>query len=342
LKNLSRRTFLQTVGTVSAVAAASTVLPRVAFAQQAEFTLKYGNNTLDTHPTNIRAKEAAEAIRRDTKGRVDLQVFSNGQLGGDSDMLSQVRSGALDFTTQGGTVLSPLVAVAAINGIGFAFKDYDQVWAAMDGDLGKHVCQALGKVGLVAMDKCWDNGFRHITSSDKAILKPADLKGFKIRVPISPLWVSMFKAFGAAPTGINFSEVYSALQTKVVNGQENPLALINNSRMYEVQKYCSLTGHIWDGLWFIASGKTWAKLPKDLQEIVAKHLNAAAVAQREDLAKLNTQLQTELAAKGMAFNRVDTTPFRETLQKAGFYAEWHKKYGDEAWSLLEKYTGKMA
>jgi tripartite ATP-independent transporter DctP family solute receptor len=263
-------------------------------------------------------------------------------MGSDSDMLSQVRSGALDFTTQGGTVLSTLVPVAAINGIGFAFKDYKQVWAAMDGDLGKHVRAALAKVGLVAMEKCWDNGFRHITSSDKPIATPADLKGFKIRVPISPLWVSMFKALGAAPTGINFSEVYSALQTKVVNGQENPLALINNSRMYEVQKYCSLTGHIWDGLWFIASGRTWNKLPKDLQEIVARHLNAASLAQREDLAKLNVQLETELTGKGLTFNRPDTAPFREALQKAGFYADWRKKYGDEAWSLLEKYTSSLA
>jgi tripartite ATP-independent transporter DctP family solute receptor len=324
------------------VASATIAAPRLVLAQQAEFTLKYGNNTLASHPTNIRAMEAAAAIKRDTKGRVDFQVFPNGQMGSDSDMLSQVRSGALDFTTQGGTVLSTLVPVAAINGIGFAFKDYKQVWAAMDGDLGKHVRAALAKVGLVAMEKCWDNGFRHITSSDKPIATPADLKGFKIRVPISPLWVSMFKALGGAPTGINFSEVYSALQTKVVNGQENPLALINNSRMYEVQKYCSLTGHIWDGLWFIASGRTWNKLPKDLQEIVARHLNAASLAQREDLAKLNVQLETELTGKGLTFNRPDPAPFRDALQKAGFYADWRKKYGDEAWSLLENYTSSLA
>jgi tripartite ATP-independent transporter DctP family solute receptor len=339
MKTVSRRTFLQTAG-VSSVALAA---PSLVFGQKkAEFTLKYGNNTLATHPTNVRAREAAEAIKVETNGRVELQVFPNSQMGGDSDMLSQVRSGALDFTTQGGTVLSPLVSAAAINGIGFAFKDYNQVWAAMDGDLGAYVRGALAKVGLTAMEKCWDNGFRHITSSEKAIATPADLKGFKIRVPISPLWVSMFKALGAAPTGINFAEVYSALQTKLVNGQENPLALIDNSRMYEVQKYCSLTGHIWDGLWFIANSRTWNRLPKDLQAVVSKHLNAAAMAQRQDLAKLNVQLETELAAKGMVFNRPDTTPFREALQKAGFYAEWRKKYGDEAWALLEKYTNKLA
>jgi tripartite ATP-independent transporter DctP family solute receptor len=341
MQNLTRRTFLQTVGAVSGAAAAS-LLPTPAFARQAEFTLKYGNNTLASHPTNIRANEAAEAIRRETKGRVDLQIFPNGQMGGDSDMLSQVRSGALDFTTQGGTVISTLVPLAAINAIGFAFKDYNQVWAAMDGDLGRHVRAAIAKVGLIPMEKCWDNGFRQVTSASKPIALPADLKGFKIRVPVSPLWVSMFKALGASPTGINFSEVYSALQTKVVDGQENPLALIQNSRMYEVQKYCSMTGHIWDGLWFLASGRNWARLPKDLQVIVAKHLNAAAVAQREDLAKLNVQLETELTAKGMIFNRPDTAAFRAILQKSGFYSDWHKKYGDEAWSLLEKYTGELA
>jgi tripartite ATP-independent transporter DctP family solute receptor len=341
MQNLTRRTFLQTVGAVSGAAAAS-LLPTPAFARQAEFTLKYGNNTLASHPTNIRANEAAEAIRRETKGRVDLQIFPNGQMGGDSDMLSQVRSGALDFTTQGGTVISTLVPLAAINAIGFAFKDYNQVWAAMDGDLGRHVRAAIAKVGLIPMEKCWDNGFRQVTSASRPIALPTDLKGFKIRVPVSPLWVSMFKALGASPTGINFSEVYSALQTKVVDGQENPLALIQNSRMYEVQKYCSMTGHIWDGLWFLASGRNWARLPKDLQVIVAKHLNAAAVNQREDLAKLNVQLETELTAKGMIFNRPDTAPFRAILQQSGFYADWHKKYGDEAWSLLEKYTGKLA
>jgi tripartite ATP-independent transporter DctP family solute receptor len=341
MKNLTRRTFLQTVGAVSA-GAATTLLPGRAFAQKAEFTLKYGNNTLATHPTNIRAKEAADAIRLETKGRVDLQIFPNGQMGGDSDMLSQVRSGALDFTTQGGTVISPLVPLAAISGIGFAFKDYNQVWAAMDGELGRHMRAAMAKVGLLPMEKCWDNGFRQITSASKPIASPADLKGFKIRVPISPLWVSMFKALGASPTGINFSEVYSALQTKVVDGQENPLALIQNSRMYEVQKYCSMTGHIWDGLWFLASARNWARLPKDLQVIVAKHLNAAAVNQRADLAKLNVQLETELASKGMVFNRPDTAAFRTVLQQSGFYRDWHKKYGDQAWSLLEKYTGKLS
>ena len=338
----SRRHFIQSVGAASIATATGSLLPHTAFAQQAEFTLKYANNQAPTLPMNLRAKEAADAIRRDTKGRVDLQIFPNGQMGSDTDMLSQVRTGALDFFTLSGLILATLVPVASINGIGYAFKDYDQVWAAMDGDLGKHVREQISKAGLVAMEKIWDNGFRHITTSTKPIVTPADLQNFKIRVPVSPLWTSMFKALGAAPASINFNEVYSALQTKVVDGQENPLALIEAARLYEVQKFCSLTGHMWDGFWFLANAKSWNRLPKDLQEIVARHVNAAGMAARDDVAKLNARLEADLKAKGLIFNRPDTTAFRATLQKAGFYADWHKKYGDEAWALLEKYTGKLS
>ncbi len=338
----SRRHFIQSVGAASVATAGSVLLPGLAVAQQAEFTLKYANNLPVTHPMNARAKEAADAIRRDSKGRVDLQIFPNGQMGSDTDMLSQVRSGAIDFFTLSGLILATLVPTASINGVGFAFKDYDQVWAAMDGDVGKYVREQISKSGLVPMEKIWDNGFRHVTTSTKPINTPADLQNFKIRVPVSPLWTSMFKALGAAPASINFNEVYSALQTKVVEGQENPLALIETARLYEVQKFCSLTGHMWDGFWFLANGKMWNRLPKDLQEIMARNINAAGVGEREDVAKLNSRLEADLKAKGLTFNHPDTAPFRAALQKAGFYAEWRKKYGDDVWALLEKYTGKLS
>ncbi len=137
------------------------------------------------------------------------------------------------------------------------------------------------------MDKIWDNGFRQTTSSTKPINGPDDFKGFKIRVPVSPLWTSMFKAFDAAPASINFSEVYSALQTKIVEGQENPLAIISTAKLYEVQKFCSLTNHMWDGFWFLANRRAWEKLPEDVRTIVAKNINAAGVKERDDVAKLN-------------------------------------------------------
>src|SRR5690242_10159498 len=338
--SFSRRTLLK-------ASAASAVLggigaPLVARAQTAEFTYKYANNLPDGHPMNTRAKEMAAAIKAETNGRFDLQIFPNNQLGSDTDMLSQIRSGGIEFFTLSGLILSTLVKAASINGVGFAFPDYDTVWKAMDGDLGAYVRGEISKAGLVAMDKIWDNGFRQTTSSSKPINAPEDFKGFKIRVPVSPLWTSMFKAFDAAPASINFSEVYSALQTKIVEGQENPLAIISTAKLYEFQKYCSLTNHMWDGFWFLMNRRAWQALPQDIRTIVAKHVNGAAVKERVDTEKLNASVKDELAGKGLVFNQPDPAPFREKLRAAGFYAEWKGKYGDQAWSLLEKAVGKLS
>jgi tripartite ATP-independent transporter DctP family solute receptor len=331
--SLSRRTLLQ--GTASAALVGSFGVR----AQSAEFTYKYANNLPVTHPMNLRAKEAADRIKQETDGRVEIQIFPNNQLGSDTDMLSQVRSGGVEFFTLSPLILSTLVPNASISGIGFAFPNYDTVWKAMDGELGAYVRGQIAKVNLVVMDKIWDNGFRQITSSNKPIQTPDDLQGFKIRVPVSPLWTSMFTAFGSAPASINFAEVYTALQTKVVDGQENPLAIISTAKLYEVQKYVSMTNHMWDGFWFLANRRAWERLPEDLRAIVAKHLNEAAVSERADVAKLNAGLKDELVSKGMQFNDPDPALFREVLRKAGFYAEWKKKYGDEAWAILEKSVG---
>ena len=334
--NLSRRTLLKTT-----VALSTLGTPWIARAQQAEFSYKYANNLPDTHPLNVRAREMAAAIKAETNGRFDLQIFPNNQLGADTDMLSQIRAGGVEFFTLSGLILATLVPAASINGIGFAFPDYDTVWKAMDGDLGGYIRGEIKKAGLEVMDKIWDNGFRQTTSSTKPINGPEDFKGFKIRVPVSPLWTSMFKAFDAAPASINFSEVYSALQTKVVEGQENPLAIISTAKLYEVQKYCSLTNHMWDGFWFLANRRAWEKLPEDVRAIVAKNINAAALKEREDTAKLNAGLQQDLASKGLTFNQPQTAPFRDKLRAAGFYSEWRSKYGEQAWGLLEKSVGKL-
>src|SRR5215207_8541746 len=152
----------------------------------------------------------------------------------------------------------------------------------------------------------------------------------------------MFTAFESAPTSINFAEVYTALQTKAVDGQENPLAIISTAKLFEVQKFCSMTNHMWDGFWFLANRRAWERLPADVRTVVAKHLNAAAQKDREDIAALNASLQPALAAKGLVFNQPDPAPFREKLRKAGFYAEWKGRYGDEAWATLEKSVGALA
>lgn len=321
---------------------ASITAPRIARAQQAQWVYKYANNLPEAHPMNVRAREMAAAIKQETNGRFDLQIFPSSQLGSDTDTLSQIRSGGVEFFTLSGLILSTLVPAASINGMGFAFADYDTVWKAMDGDLGAYIRAQIAKANLIAMEKIWDNGFRQTTTSTKPVATPDDFRGMKLRVPPSPLWTSMFKAFDASPASINFNEVYSALQTKIVDGQENPLAIIATAKLYEVQKYCSLTNHMWDGFWFLANQRAWQSLPDDVRTIAAKHINAAGLKEREDVAKLNASLQQDLTAKGLVFNRPGPAPFRSKLRAAGFYTEWKSKYGEEAWSLLEKSVGKLA
>ncbi|GJE61255.1 TRAP transporter substrate-binding protein [Methylobacterium trifolii] len=338
--SLSRRRMLAAGST--AVLGGLIGAPHVARAQKAEFVYKYANNLPDTHPMNIRAREMSAALKAETNGRFELQVFPSSQLGSDTDTLSQIRSGGVEFFTISPLILSTLVPAASINGIGYAFPDYDAVWKAMDGDLGAYVRGQIAKANLVAMDKIWDNGYRQTTSSVKPIASPEDLRGFKIRVPPSPLWTSMFKAFDAAPTSINFNETYSSLQTKIVEGQENPLAVIATAKFNEVQKYCSMTNHMWDGYWFLANRRAWERLPADLRTVVARHIDAAGMKEREDVAKLNATLQGELSGKGLTFNKPDPEPFREKLRKAGFYAEWKGRYGEEAWAILEKTCGKLS
>ena len=336
----SRRALLK--ASAASAVMGSVSAPFVARAQQAEFTYKFSNNLPDSHPLNIRSREMAAAIKTETNGRFDLQIFPNNQLGADTDVLSQLRSGGVEFFTMSGLILATLVPAASINGMGFAFPDYATVWKAMDGDLGAFVRREVAKANIVAFEKIWDNGFRQTTSSTKPINGPADFKGFKIRVPVSPLWTSMFKAFEAAPASINFNEVYSALQTKIVEGQENPLALISTAKLYEVQKYCSLTNHMWDGYWFLANRRALEALPADVRTIVEKNVNGAALKARADTEKLNATVREELAGKGLIFNQPDVAPFREKLRSAGFYSEWKGKYGEEAWAILEKSVGKLS
>jgi tripartite ATP-independent transporter DctP family solute receptor len=310
-------------------------------ASAAEFELKYATGQDPTHPVNLRAQEALTRIREATSGRVDIKLFPANQLGSDTDLLTQVRNGSVEFFNLSSLILATLVPISGITSVGFAFKNYDEVWGAMDGPLGDHVRSEIAKTPIFTVSKIWDNGFRHVTSSTREIRSPADLKGFKLRVPPAPSLTSLFKALDASPTPINFNEVYTSLQTKVVEGQENPLAIIATTRLYEVQKTCSLTAHVWDGYWVLGNKRAFAKLPADLQAIITRELDKSAGDQRADIAKLSDTLKADLKAKGITFIDVQQDDFRKALASTNFYAEWKQKYGATAWGLMEKVSGTL-
>ena len=252
-----------------------------------------------------------------------------------------MRSGGVELFNLSASILATLVPVSGIVNTGFAFPDYDTVWKAVDGGLGTYIREQIAKAGLVAPIKFWDNGFRQVTSSTREIKTPEDMKGFKIRVPPAPMLTSVFKSLGAGATPINFNELYSALQTKVVEGQENPLAIISSARLYEVQKSCSMTGHVWDGYLILGNRRAFAALPEDLRTIMVREFDRSGVDERADIAALSQSLRADLTAKGITFIDVDREPFRKALAATSFYADWRAKYGNEAWSLLEAAVGKL-
>ena len=338
---MTRRDALK-AGVLGALAGVAAPLSHSARAQDKQrLRYKLGTDLPVTHSVNVRLKEAIQAIESETQGQVEIALFPNNQLGSDPDMLSQVRFGALELATFPGTVMSTLIPVTSVTGVGFAFTSYDKVWAAMDGEVGNHIRGSIEKFKLQPFDTVWDNGFRQITTSVRPIKTPEDLRNLKLRVPPVPLWVAMFKTLGAAPVSLPLSEAYQALQTKVADGQENPLALINNAKFFEVQKYCSLTNHAWDGFWFVASGRAWKNMPADVQQIMQKHINAAARKQRDDIVHANVDLQKALEAKGLQFNTVEPAPFQALLKTNGFYRSARQRFGNEAWALLQKYTGDI-
>jgi tripartite ATP-independent transporter DctP family solute receptor len=333
-----RRTLLR--GTAAAgVITATNISTRSAKA--ADFTVNWALDLPPSHPETIRAKEAADRIKAETGGKVVVQTFPSNQMGDDSSMLGQIRTGALDMASLSSSVISTYVPNVAIDGLGFVWKDYDVIWKDMDGDLGTYARGQLEKANILTMEKPWDLSFRQITTSTKPINTPDDLKGLRIRVPVSPLITALFKAIGASPTTVEWNETYTALQTKIVDAEENPLSIILTSKLYEVQKYCSITNHIWGAHWVLLSRRGWGRLPDDVKAVIAKHVNEAALAERADIAKLEAMGRNLLTEKGMIFNVPDHDAIVSALKKSTYYSDMKARFSAEAWALLEKYVGNL-
>lgn len=337
MKNkISRKQFLIGAGaTISALAA-----PAIASAAR-HYTIKLGIDLETNHPVTAHLQMVANEITATTNGEVRLQIFPNNQLGNDTHMLSEVRTGALEMMAIGDGILALLVPSCSIDNVGFAFKKAQTAWDALDGSVGDIVRNDITKAGLHPMHKIWDMGFRQVTSGVRPIENPASLKGFKIRVPPSPMNVSLFKDLGAAPTTLNAAALYSALQTKVVDGQETPLGFIESDKLYQVQKYCSITNHIWLGYWMVANDTFWQNLPKDHQKAVENAFDKVVGLERIANENNNHSIRNKLQSQGLIFNEPQQDLFVQALIKAGYYKSWKDQFGTALWSALETYTGKI-
>ncbi len=332
----TRRTLL----TGAAGVAAATILKYPANA--AEFNFKLGHDNPATHPVNIRAVEAAEKIGKDSSGRIEVKVFPNNQLGNDTQMISQLRSGALEFLLIGDNILANVVPACNLAGLPFAYKGYPDLWTTLDGPFGKYLKGQIEKTGLHAFEKGWDVGMRHVFTTSRPVNNVADMKGLKLRVPEAPIQLATFRALGSSPTPINNSELYTALQTHLIDGAEQPLISIEVARYYEISKYISLTNHqptCWE---LVANGTAWRRLPKDLQDLVAKNFDETALRERQDMANGEKDLEEKLKTQGQQIIQPDIESFKKTIADSGLYKKWRDDYGTEGFDLLEKAVGKLA
>jgi TRAP-type transport system periplasmic protein len=336
MKPISRRSFARAAG-----AAAVTLLANRRVRAAAPAMRQFHNQTEGT-PLDKRLREMWAAVEKETGGKIRVETFAGNDNipGGDPQARDMLISGELDFYTLMGGILDEVVPIADIQGMPFAFKDSGQVYAAIDGDLGELLHQEALTKGIYAIPKaCFENGFRHITSSTHPIRDVTGLHGMKLRVPASQMFADCFKSLGAEPVSINTNKLYDALKSGMVEGQENPLAIVDGFKLYEVQRYVSLTAHMWSGYNLLANLAMWRKLPSDVQDAIQRNAIKYVTLQRADNVALNASLQDALAKHGMIFNTADTSGFRPPL--ADFYRRWKDHLGTKAWAMLEGHVGKL-
>jgi TRAP-type transport system periplasmic protein len=337
LAKVSRRKF------TTGLMAASGLLLASRGMRAAEFELRQFHNQPADSPLDKWITQMWDSVKTETGGRVQVQVFpdNNKIAGGDPAVLNLLASGELDFFTLNGGSIGNLAPAANVQGVLFSFRSSEQVFEALDGDLGDYLREEMKTKGIYAVPKgCFDNGMHQITCSTHPIRTVDDLQGLKIRTPDAPIYVEAWKAMGAAPVVVNFNKLYETLKSGTAEAQTNPLAVAEVVKLYEVQKYVSLTNHGWSGFNLLANWKLWQRFPADVQEIIGRNAVKYVRLQRAELAALNTELRTKLATQGMTFNEADTSSFRPRL--ATYYAHWKSTAGERAWSLLEKHVGKLA
>ena len=310
---MQRITFVRTL----AAAAAATLLSLAAHAQTTKLTL--GHGAAPDNPRHIAATKFADTVKAKTNGRIEIQVAHSAQLGDDAAMVTALRSGTLDLSANSQGAVAAVVPEFAALGLPFLFADAGKAWAVMDGPVGKELGDKSAAKGMVLLG-LWDNGIRQMSNSKRPIKAPADLKGLKMRTPPDAVTIDIMQAMGADAQQIKFSELYVALQQGVVDGQENPLTNISSAKLYEVQKYISLTGHKYESTPFLMSKRTWDKLSEADRKIINEAAAEATALQRRLNKEADDKLVAELKAKGVQIDTVERKPFVDASKPV--YVKW--------------------
>ena len=298
----------------------------ISFAAPAQTVLKIGwTNTIDSH-YGIMATTFNDEIVKRTNGRYKLQYFTSGALGGEREMLEAVQLGTQEMIITSTGPVGNFVPETRIVDIPFLFRDYDHARKVLDGPIGQNLLTKFPSKGMVAL--AWmENGFRHITNSKRSIKTPEDVKGLKIRTMENKVHMEAFKALGALPTPMNMNELFTALQTGTVDGQENPVPVILANKLYTVQKHFTMTGHVYSPAMLIINADVWKKVSDADKASFKEAAKIAVVANRK---KVNSDevdgLDIMRKAGVEVIDKVDNAAFQKAVAPA--YVGFNKEFGE--------------
>ena len=299
-------------GSASSAPASSGDSSSAAGTPASSVTLKLGFSTNEEDPRALGAKQFKEEVESKTNGAVTVELYPSGQLGGDADLINSIAldSGTVDIIITDASNFATYEPKMGISALPFQFSDFDEAWAFMDSDV-----EAAAEEGLLSQNMRvlahYCNGFRCVTNSKGPIETPDDMKGLLIRTPENPVIMATMTALGANPQPLSFSELYQALQQKTYDAQENPIPVIYNNNLYEVQEYLSVTNHIYSGMCFTIAESSWNKLSADQQAIVEAAAKASADYDRQLNKEQTESLVASLEEKGMKINTPELAPFAE-------------------------------
>ncbi|OGB93552.1 MAG: C4-dicarboxylate transporter [candidate division NC10 bacterium RIFCSPLOWO2_02_FULL_66_22] len=295
--------------------------------------IKIGTGVAPDHPENIGARKIKELVEKKAGDRVEVQVFTDNQIGDQRTMVENLRNGTQEVTWVTVGFFGSYEPILNVIESGYLFRDSHHSYKVFDGPMGDEIRALVEKHGVKLLGY-YEAGLRHITNNVRPINTPADLKGLKIRTPQAKYHLNTLKYMGANPVAMSFGELYTAMQQKVVDGQENPLSNIYKAKFYEVNKYLSLTGHLHLTHMVMYSAKLWDKLPADLQKIVREAVIESQETQRKAVRDDDENLLKELKAKGMQVNEGDREAFRKAVLPLRDDAV--KEFGPKAKEWIER------
>ena len=266
------------------------------------------------HPHGIGAKKFGELLEQKSGGKMKAKAFGGGSLGGDAQVISSLQGGVVEMTLVSPGLLTGLIKEFSVFDLPFMFTSYREVDAVMDGPVGTRLLGMLNDKGLIGLGY-WDHGFRNLTTAKRPINKMEDISGLKVRVIQIPIFIDTFSALGANPVPLPFPELYTALETGTVDGQENPFASIETSKFYEVQKYAATTGHVYNPLVAIFSKKVWDKLTEDERRIVQEAATEAGLYERKVSREANEKSMQTLRGEGMQITELSPEEIDRMRQK---------------------------